>query len=222
MRTLAIGDIHGCLTSLEALIELVDPSPEDALITLGDLVDRGPNSKGVIDFLIDLNHSNPLINLLGNHDLVMLQARQNRQTLHDWLGMGGDATLDSYSATSFEDIPRSHWAFLEGHVPYFEDESHFFVHANAYPDLPLENQPDYMLYWEHLEDPAPHTSGKTMICGHTSQKSGNPLNLGHTICIDTFAHGGGWLTCLDVDAGVMWQANEDRDTRIDSIENYRV
>jgi serine/threonine protein phosphatase 1 len=57
-----------------------------------------------------------------------------------------------------------------------------------------------------------------MICGHTSQKSGLPLNLGHTVCIDTFAHGGGWLTCLDVRTGLYWQANQNGGLRTDALD----
>lgn len=58
---------------------------------------------------------------------------------------------------------------------YFEMDSHFFVHANAYADCSLRDQPDSMLYWESFDDPPPHESGKVMVCGHTSQKSGLPL-----------------------------------------------
>lgn len=83
------------------------------------------------------------------------------------------------------------------------------VHANAYPDVPLDEQPVFMLRWESFGEPAPHMSGKVMVCGHTSQKSGRPRVLEHAICVDTWAHGrGGWLTCLDVTSGRVWQANE--------------
>jgi serine/threonine protein phosphatase 1 len=65
-----------------------------------------------------------------------------------------------------------------------------------------------VLYWEKLRNPRGHVSGKTVVVGHTSQKNGTPLDLGHTICIDTFAYGGGWLSCLDVATGEIYQANE--------------
>lgn len=70
-----------------------------------------------------------------------------------------------------------------------------------------------MLYWERFGNPAPHESGLTMVCGHTSQQSGDPLNVGHAICIDTSACRGGWLTCLDVDTMFCWQASESGDVR---------
>ena len=119
------------------------------------------------------------------------------------------------------DVPESHWNFLgRARMPvYFETRSHFFVHANAYPDVPLNEQPDYMLYWERFDDPAPHESGKVMICGHTPQKSGVPKSIGHAVCIDTHAHAGGWLTCLDVNSGQYWQANEQSKTRTGFLES---
>ena len=108
-----------------------------------------------------------------------------------------------------DDIPLLHWDFLESTLPYHETENHFFVHANADPDLPLADQSEFMLYWEPFGNPKPHISGKTMVCGHTSQKSGNILDVGHAVCIDTFAWDSGWLTCLDVDSGKYWQVREN-------------
>jgi len=217
MRTLAIGDIHGCRASLESLADFVGFTETDTIITLGDYVDRGPDSKGVIDFLLELTQKTKLIPLRGNHEIMMLQARDDRMALLGWCGVGGDATLDSYKAESLDDIPAAHWEFLETLLPYHETETHFFVHANAYPNIPLADQPDYMLYWEFFDNPPPHESGKTMICGHSSQKSGQIKNIGHAICIDTFAHGGGWLTCLDAQSGRCWQANEKGGRRADVI-----
>jgi serine/threonine protein phosphatase 1 len=113
-----------------------------------------------------------------------------------------------------DDVPDTHWRFLtEELLPYYETDSHFFVHANAYPDIPLAEQPDFMLYWEQLNDPPQHESGKTMICGHTSQKSGLPITNGHAICIDTWACGQGWLSCLDVASGKIWQARQSGERR---------
>jgi len=89
----------------------------------------------------------------------------------------------------------------------------FFVHANYESHRPLSEQPEEMLYWEKFNDPPPHQSGKIMVCGHTPQKSGIPRNIGHAICIDTWAYGNGWLTCLDVGSGKYWQANQRRETR---------
>jgi serine/threonine protein phosphatase 1 len=87
----------------------------------------------------------------------------------------------------------------------------------------MPEQPELILCWESLNPRKyePHYSGKTMICGHTAQKKGNPLVLPGAICIDTWAYGDGWLTCLDVDSGQYWQANELGETRIGSIPRVR-
>lgn len=225
MRTLAIGDIHGCLAALDALLDIVQPQPDDLVVTLGDYVDRGPDSKGVLDRLIELRGRCRHVALKGNHDLMMRDARTNLAEFEEWLLCGGKQTLESYRAnlnwSLFPDaVPASHWRFLEEIcVPYHEIDTHFFVHANAYADIPLAEQPDHMLYWERLSNlTTPHESGKIMICGHSQQRSGMPLNLGHAVCIDTWAYGNGWLTCLDVETGMYWLANQRGENRLRWLE----
>jgi serine/threonine protein phosphatase 1 len=106
-------------------------------------------------------------------------------------------------------IPGQHWEFLEQRLSdYLETETHLFVHANAYPDAPMSEQPDYMLRWERCDDISPHESGKIIVCGHTPQKSGRPMNRGYAICLDTNACRGGALTCMEVESGKIWQADE--------------
>lgn len=221
MRVLAIGDIHGCLRAFSVLMNEVGPRPEDLLVTLGDYVDRGPDSRGVLDYLIDLYATGRLVPLRGNHDQMMAEARERNDPLL-WLSCGGVPTLQSYGAAdpeqpNYEDIPERHWKFLEEDcVDWHETDTHFFVHANAYPDQPLADQPGYMLRWEPLvpEESRPHESGKVMVCGHTRQKKGTIRDLGHAICIDTGAYAPtGWLTCLDVISGRWWQANQAGETR---------
>jgi serine/threonine protein phosphatase 1 len=215
MRILAIGDVHGCSRALDALLAVVQPAPQDLLVTLGDYVDRGPDSRGVLDRLLRLRGTHKLIALLGNHDQMMLEARDQVRDREDWLGVGGDATLASYAlpgaATgTLDNVPAAHWHFLENHCrDWFETERHFFVHASVYPDLPLDEQPTYLLRWEKVSaDSRPHESGKVMVCGHARQRSGVPLELGHAVCIDTWPDGTGWLTCLEVESGKVWQANQ--------------
>ncbi len=222
MRTLAIGDIHGCLRAFDALLSVVRLQPEDLLITLGDYVDRGYESSAVLDRLIELSVRGGFVPLKGNHDLMMLEARCDPNVFSDWFHCGGQQTLESYEADPhwdlFQDaVPARHWRFLaETCVPYHEIDTHFFVHANVYPELPLQEQPDAMLYWEKLDadDRRKHISGKTMICGHSAQRSGEPLVLAHAVCIDTWVYGDGWLTCLDVKSGKYWQANQAGETRL--------
>lgn len=227
-RLLVIGDIHGCAQALDALLIAVRPTPLDRIITLGDYVDRGADSHGVIERIIALHANYRVVSLRGNHELMMLSARRDNESLQFWLAVGGREALASYSPSrrggSLTDIPESHWRFLKRTcVDWYEAERHFFVHANVDPDLPLDQQPSSMLHWEVINEwTPPHMSGKIMLCGHTEQRRGWPLVLPHAICVDTYCYGGGWLTCLDVLNGRLWQANERRETRtswIDEIPN---
>jgi serine/threonine protein phosphatase 1 len=225
MRVLAIGDVHGCSRALDRLLSALTLQPEDCVVALGDYVDRGPDSYGVIERLLRLKDHCRLVALRGNHELMMLDARKGGEEEEEWLRCGGRETLKSYSALGDDgklvDVPDQHWEYLEQTcVDYYETETHFFVHANAYADVPLAEQPVYMLFWEPLDNPSPHVSGKTMICGHTPQKGGTPRNLGHAICLDTWAHGKGWLTCLDVTTGRTWQTNQAGDYRTAWIEDF--
>jgi serine/threonine protein phosphatase 1 len=211
-RIIAIGDIHGCLTQLDALLQSVVPIADDHIVFLGDCVDRGPDSAGVLKCVLNLARTNLITAIKGNHEQMMLEARSSREKLSDWLLNGGDATLRSYGGVrgTLRDVPEDHWQFLQsGLVDYVETDSHLFVHANAYPDMEMSEQPDYMLRWERCDDIAPHESAKIIVCGHTPQKSGRPLNKGFAICLDTNACGGGPLTCLDTASGRVWQADND-------------
>jgi serine/threonine protein phosphatase 1 len=217
-RLLALGDIHGCYLALTTLVEQVALTPADRIIALGDYVDRGSDSRSVIEWLIARRAEGRLIALRGNHDLMMMAARCSLSQAALWLNYGGDATLASYRSTDgkggLETVPQEHWDFLElGCVDFFETERQIFVHATCAPDKPLDQQTPASLFWDKLDDPQPHQSGKTVICGHTAQKNGEPKNFGHTICIDTWVYGSGWLTCLDVASGRYWQANEQGQSR---------
>ncbi|HVF11242.1 MAG TPA: metallophosphoesterase family protein [Abditibacteriaceae bacterium] len=225
MRTLAIGDIHGCSHALDLLLAAIELQPDDLLITLGDYVDRGPDSKGVLERIIALQSTHRVVPLRGNHEIMMLAARANFVHALQWMQVGGLEALNSYASpgtdATLEDVPAEHWKFIaEICVPYYETETHFFVHANAYADIDLAEQPEYMLYWQRFDRPSPHISGKIMICGHTSQKKGVPLNYGHAICIDTWAYGRGWLTCLDVTSGQVWQTNQAGKQRQAHIDDF--
>jgi serine/threonine protein phosphatase 1 len=218
MRILAIGDIHGCLRALITLLKAVQPRPEDLIITLGDYVDRGPDSFGVIEHLLALRQTHQLIALRGNHEEMMMAARDVPKSLPNWLMCGGRQALASYATDggpgSVDDIPESHWDFLEnGCRDWHETATHLFAHGAVYPDLAMREQPGYILRWETVYSTVAHCSGKTLICGHTQQRNGLPLDLGHAICIDTWAYGKGWLTCLDVINRHVWQAKESGSQR---------
>ncbi|MEM9157400.1 MAG: metallophosphoesterase family protein [Verrucomicrobiota bacterium] len=215
MRTLVIGDIHGCLAPLQLLWKTLDPQIDDRVIFVGDYVDRGPDSKGVIDFLIGLQAQGFNITFLsGNHEEKFFLSRMDLTDRAHWLEVwGGPETLESYGPNGFDDVPEAHWEFLRKCQSYLETDTHIYVHANLEHDVPLEKQLPFTLIHKKFGTPLPHMSGKIMICGHTAQKSHVPLNLGHAICIDTDPGRGGWLTGLHVETGKYLQTNFDGETR---------
>lgn len=216
-RTIAIGDIHGCAQALAALLDEIAPSSEDVVVPLGDYVDRGPDSRGVVALLIDLVQRCQVVPLLGNHEAMLIESHDSPDCLEFWLRCGGRETLASYGG-SLAHIPPMHLAFFQGCRRFFETDSHFMVHANYDPLLPLDQQPDRLLLWEHVIYTLPprHASGKTAIVGHTPQSSGEILDLPHLIGIDTYCVGGGWLTAYEINTGQTWQA--DRKGRMRSRE----
>ena len=169
----------------------------------------------MIDLVLELEQRCRVVPLLGNHELMLLDARaEPARASARGCECGGDATVRELrrpAAATFRPSTSTSSAAASGTT---KSPTHFFVHANYAADVPLDEQPDYLLFWEHLHFhlPPPHENGKIAIVGHTSQKIGEILDLGHVICIDTFCHGGGWLTALDVDSGQIWQA--DRQGRL--------
>lgn len=220
-RTIAIGDIHGCANALDTLIEAISPNAQDQIITLGDYINRGADSAGVIQRLIHLSDHCELIPILGNHDECLLGLLDGEATLDRLLAMGGDSTLASYrrlpDASHEHPFPADHIQFLRGCADFHETADHIFLHASYLPFLPMIGQPATVLRWSSLREvmPGPHQSSKRVVAGHTSQKKGTILDLGYLTCIDTYCYGGGWLTALDVYTGLVWQANREGRLRPD-------
>ncbi len=216
-RLLAIGDIHGCHRALAALLALIKPTPQDVLVILGDFVDRGPGSKDVVDQLIHLQSRCQMIPLVGNHEVMMLQALDEGpgEAFEFWQRWGGAETLASYGGSA-EDVPTPHRRFLENCGLFWETEGFAFVHANYLPDEPWEAQPTEVVLWKSLKKyrPGPHQSGKTVVMGHSAQRDGEVLDAGHLVCVDTFCYGGGWLTAWDCHARVAWQVDREGQQRL--------
>lgn len=210
-RTIAIGDIHGCAVELADLLRQIDPQPDDTIITLGDYVNRGPDTRGVIEQLIALSKCCQLIPLLGNHDDVLLQAIDGRGLDFLLAQGGGQATLDSYGPGSqLGDIPSDHIQFLRSCRKCFETDTHLFAHANYDPNRRLADTDWNTLLWRKLEPPypGPHFWGKRVIVGHTAQRNFQVLDLGHVVCIDTGCCHGGVLTALDLESRRSWRTSE--------------
>lgn len=223
MRELVIGDIHGCIRSFQKLLEVVAPREEDTLIFLGDYVDRGADSCGVIEKIIALRAQCNVVTICGNHEQMLLQALEDREAYKAWCSYGGRETMESYARHGHgwgpNHLPAAHDIFLrEQLLDYWESEQHIFIHASLNPDLDMKEQPEWLLRWEPFHDPTRHKSGKQIICGHTSQRSGIPALFGGGLCIDTYIYGGGWLTCYDTAAQTFVQTNERSEQRTFDME----
>lgn len=229
-RRIAIGDIHGCSTALQTILKEINPQSTDTIITLGDYVDRGPDSKGVIEQLMALSKVCDLVTLMGNHELMLMRAFDGKDELGFWLRYGGIETMASYGKDLFgrshftmddikDAIPYEHMSFIMDCVVYHEIDDHIFVHANYDWDAPMDKQTENASFWNHIEPnpPRPHISGKTVWVGHTAQKSREILDLEHVICLDTWANNKtGWLTAVNIDTRKVWQANQNGEIRSDS------
>jgi serine/threonine protein phosphatase 1 len=211
---IAIGDIHGCSLALAALLQAIDPGREDTLVPLGDFIDCGPSSREVLDQLIALAGRCSLVPILGNHEEMLLAAARSRPAFKEWLTCGGKQMLASYGISgtngSVGVIPEEHWRFIVNCRAFYETDTHIFTHANYLPDLPMDQQPGEVLRWQFVDPKRarPHCSGKGVVVGHSSQRSGAILDLGFLKCIDTACEPGKWLTALDPATGQVWQANK--------------
>ena len=212
-RILAIGDIHGCDVALETLLGLVKAGADDTVVLVGDIIDRGPGSCEVIDQLLELRETCRLVFIRGNHEQMMLEVLDGAKPLHTWLDYGGEEMLESYGG-SFGDIPSEHIEFLRSSLDYWECEKSIFVHASLEPGVPLDRQTAEWLRWTRLTGfENQHPSRKRVICGHTSQKSGVPVLLDGWVCIDTYAYGHQYLTCLDTHKNLVYQADQSGNAR---------
>ena len=216
-RLFAIGDIHGCDIALRSLLQHLSLQPADIVVTLGDYVDRGPNSCGVIDQLIALGQRCQLVGILGNHEEMMLDVLDGRQPHHSWLRYGGVETLESYGFDGDLDfLPDHHRHFFSQLGDFFEYEDFIFTHASYDPRLPFENQSPQLLRWTSLDagEPEPHSSGKTVVVGHTANAEGEVLDRGHLIRTDTYCYGGGWLSAVELRSREVYQANQRGEVRV--------
>ncbi len=227
-RQFVIGDIHGSLRAFETLLGLLELSSKDTLILLGDYVDRGPDSRGVMERILALRTELELVPLFGNHEEMMCEAVREvaggkgvqSEALYGWIHCGGEETLRSYAGKRsngtddverLKRVPDEHWRFLMRQCrDYHETETHIFAHATPLPQVALSEQPLYALRWRKLHDPQPHVSGKTVVVGHTRQPYGRPSSWGHTLALDTGAGTGPsqWLTAFSLGEDYLWQANE--------------
>jgi serine/threonine protein phosphatase 1 len=210
LRVYAVGDPHGCagrLARLHADIAAhaaANPIGQMLLVHLGDYVDRGPDSAGVVAMLRGPSPvpGADVVNLMGNHEQMMLAALHREATAEVagfWLDNGGVATLESYGADpddpeGWDAVPEEDLHFLRGLVPSIAVGGYFFTHAGVRPDRPLDRQDHMDLAW--IREPFLSWRGRleaVVVHGHTPSEG--PEVLPHRIGIDTGAVYGGPLTC---------------------------
>lgn len=211
MRTFVIGDIHGCANELERLYKTLPIKDEDRLVFIGDYIDRGPNSRGVVDWILNLKR--PYVALKGNHEAEMLDCMSNEYpvTLFEWLlRWGGDKTLTSYGVQPYQSgddeieiarrfkaaIPQSHQDFFNALSLVHEDEHCLCVHAGLDPENPAAREEDVLLWIREFFIESKVDFGKRVIFGHTPQESGKAYVDPYKIGIDTGCYASGILTAV--------------------------
>lgn len=214
-RIIAIGDIHGCSAALQALLSATQPGPDDHLIVMGDVIDYGPDSREVLEQLRALRDRTPFTLLTGNHEELLFAVLDQNRDPESWTRHGGDRTLASYGVDHPGRLPDEDVALLRAARWFHETDTHILVHANYYPNQPMRDTPASALFWDFLDPDRvwPHFSGKTVVVGHTPQTTGEILDLGFVVGIDTDCSRGNWLTALDTVSGHYWQASQSGEVR---------
>lgn len=212
----AIGDVHGCLDQLRIVEKAIVADAqcykgERLIVMLGDYVDRGPNSSGVLDHLLSTPPEGfDRICLAGNHEVLMADFLRQPRQLSAWLGMGGDVTLSSYGmlpnrmfnigearrrALIEGHVPRLHIDFLNGLPTALELPGVTFVHAGTRAGIDLDDQNEEDLLWMRPDPAEDARRGDAMIIhGHTP--SAAPVLTRNRIGLDTAAFASGTLTAI--------------------------
>ncbi len=196
----AVGDIHGSLSKLQQLIARCEQHAAGRPMTfvfLGDYVDRGPDSAGVIRTVIELQSSlgDRVIALKGNHEAIALGVIDGTLPADYWLAQGGTATLRSYGVQSARELPRDHVEWLRSLRLSHDDGRRFFVHAGIDPNKPRDAQDEHDLLW--IREPFlfdRRDYGRLIVHGHTPLKTRAPDLRSNRLNLDTGAVFGGALT----------------------------
>ncbi len=204
--TYAIGDIHGSLDKLKALVAGCREHAKGRqmkLVFLGDYIDRGPDPAGVVRLLLRLQSELPpgkVIALRGNHEAMALAVLDGAMPASSWLMNGGTTTLRSYGVSRVDDLPRPHLDWMRALHLTYDDGLRFFVHAGVDPQMPLGVQDEQKLLWirePFLSDDRDY--GRLVVHGHTPVENGTPELRSNRLNLDTAAVFGGPLTAAVFD-----------------------
>lgn len=168
-RIYAIGDIHGCFRAMKDLIEnKIQLSKNDKLIFLGDYIDRGPDSKKVLDYIMDLqNNHYDIVTLCGNHESMLIDAWYNENLVSKWIQNGGSETLLSFGIDKLKNIDSRYMHFLENLNFYYELDKYIFVHAGFNDSIENPFTDKYSMLWNSREQYLnPLLNDRTIIHGH--------------------------------------------------------
>jgi serine/threonine protein phosphatase 1 len=192
--TYVIPDIHGRHDLLnEGLAEIAARGDAGVIVMIGDYVDKGPNSKQVIDRLLSGVAGRRLVALKGNHDAMMVEALRDRSKMAAWIAKGGDAALASYGGDP-ADVPEAHIAWLDRLQLMHVDTHRIYVHAGVDPDIALDQQSEATLLWKRYPKGFPGGYGdRHVVHGHDNFPDGPLLYTGRTN-LDTLAWRTGRLT----------------------------
>jgi serine/threonine protein phosphatase 1 len=170
LRSFAIGDIHGCEATLKKLLfEEIKIRKEDIIYFLGDYIDRGQNSKGVIDCILELQKENYNVNTLrGNHEQLFIDSENNQDSFDTWVMNGGVATLRSFGISSYDELNHEYKSFLENTVLYFDTAKFIFVHAGLnFENIDLFEDEQALLWIRNMEVDKRRLKNKIIVHGHT-------------------------------------------------------
>lgn len=205
-RILAIGDIHGCSKTFEKLItDKIQLQKNDKVYCIGDYIDRGEDSKGVIDLILKLRGEDYQIHTLrGNHEQMMLNAVNDKKALELWLTNGGKSTMKSFGIKSLNELPEAYFLFLNETEFYLQKDNYIFAHAGLnFKNENLFEDKEAMLWERDFLPQQPALEDRLLIHGHTPiplafilKQKGNCINidggcvyrnqphLGHLVAID--------------------------------------
>ncbi|ALJ00841.1 metallophosphoesterase family protein [Rufibacter tibetensis] len=169
MSRYAISDIHGCLKTFRYMVEeVIKLKYIDRLYLLGDYIDRGPDSKGVLDYIMKLKQTYRVYALCGNHEDMLMKARDNDLYLTSWMFNGGKEALKSFRAESIKDIKSIYWEFMEDLELYIELDDYLLVHAGFNFAIPDPTKDRHTLLWaREFEVDRFKLGNRRIVHGHT-------------------------------------------------------
>ena len=214
-RLFAIGDIHGCFDSLRELIEnRIAIRKTDKLVFLGDYIDRGNQSREVIDYIIELKNKDfDIVALIGNHESMLLDALDNDIFLPEWFQNGGSETMRSFGINSLKQLDQVYIDFFKGLQFYYLLNDFLFVHAGFKDRISNPFDDKYNMIWSRREkytNPVlrnkiiihGHTPIPQLICNQEIQNHNHVINI-DTGCVYADIKGFGFLSAFEIYSGEL-------------------